>query len=269
MIALLLALQAQLPPTVGDTVWVSRTVALPEGAVARPREWSLTGDVEVLGVGSVIPHGGAVEIRYPITLWTPGRHTVTIPGPLLLLPGGGVDSVGPDSVTVTARSVLPDSASDTSLTPRSAAALVVRAVTDPRPLLLWVGSGILLAAGILVLARPRRRPPEEPGPAPPTADLPLRGWARAGEGRAACEVGALRLRQAIQRSCEPAHAGLDTAALLRVLEAMRPSWPLAEIRRVLGALDSVRFGAAGSGGDVGPLLDDAERLGMEIGGEAG
>jgi hypothetical protein len=266
MIALLLALQGPALPTVGDTVWVARTVALPQGAVARPREWTLTGDVEVLGPGTVTPREGAAEIRYPVTLWAPGPHTVAIPGPLILLPGGGVDSVGPDSVTVTARSVLPESGADTALTPRPAATLVVPSVTDPRPLMLWLGGGLLLAAIILILARPRPRRAAEaevpPVPAPP----PIHAWAEAGEGRAACEVGALSLRRAIQAGCEPAHPGLETAALLRVLEASRPAWPLAEIRRVLSALDAVRFGAAGGGGDVIPLLDDAERLAAQLAG---
>jgi hypothetical protein len=50
-----------------------------------------------------------------------------------------------------------------------------------------------------------------------------------------------------------------------VVEGARPQWPHGELRRVLVALDRVRFGAAAGGGEVGPLLEDALRLGAELG----
>lgn len=264
MIALLLTLQGVPAATVGDTVWVSRSVSLPQGAVARPSDWTLSGDIEVLGPGVVVPRASAVEVRYPLAVWVPGPHIVDVPGPLILLPGGVVDSMPSAPVTVTVRSVLPDSGRDTSLVPQPAASLVLAPETDPHPLMLWVGLGLGAALLFLYLTRPRPR--DAPVPATPSAaaPLPLSQWATAGEGRAACEVGALRLRLAMHRRFEPAHPGLETAAMLRLVEGSRPQWPVAEIRRVLGALDAVRFGVGGGGGDVGPLLEDADRLAASI-----
>lgn len=265
MIALLVALQAvPQASTVGDTVWVSRTVALPQGAVARPRDWILTGDVEVLGPGIVVPGSTTVEIRYPVAVWAPGPHVVDIPGPLILRPGGAVDSMASEPVTVSIRSVLPDSGRDTSIAPQPAASLVIAPELDPHPLMLWAGLGLI--GGLLLLyftrQRPREAPAADPASVPPP--LPLSQWAKAGEGRAACEVGALRLRAAMHRRFEPAHPGLETGAVLRLIEGSRSHWPVAEIRRVLGALDAVRFGVGGGGGDVGPLLEDADRLAASI-----
>lgn len=265
MIGLLLALQGvPQASTVGDTVWVSRSVSLPQGAVARPRDWTLTGDVEVLGPGVVVPGTTAVEIRYPVAVWAPGAHVVDVPGPLILLPGGAVDSLASEPVTVLIRSVLPDSARDTSLVPQPAASLVIAPELDPHPLMLWVGIGLVGALLLLYLTRQRPREVPAADPAAPPSPLPLLRWAKAGEGRAACEVGALRLRAAMHRRFEPAHPGLETGAVLRLIEGSRPQWPVAEIRRVLGALDAVRFGVGGGGGDVGPILEDADRLATTI-----
>ena len=37
----------QSPPTVGDTIWVGRTVAVPPGTTLRPADWDAPDPVEV------------------------------------------------------------------------------------------------------------------------------------------------------------------------------------------------------------------------------
>ena len=96
------------PPTVGDTIWVTRTVAVPSGRTScRP-----TGDpadpVELLGPASGRrPAATPREISYPVVIWRPGPPTLEIPGPLLLGAGGGVDSLPRQRVTLQVASVLP------------------------------------------------------------------------------------------------------------------------------------------------------------------
>lgn len=267
MIALLLLLQQAAPlPHVGDTVWVTRTVSLPPGTVARAPEWTPPGDVELLAPGTALMHDGVVDLRFPVVVWAPGSHVVDVPGPLILSAGGAVDSVGPAPITVTVLSVLPDSAHRDSLQARPPAAVLPPFETDPRPLVLLLGVAVLLALGILLLGRRRPASGSDAMPDPPPAEPPVERWAAAGEDRAACEIGALRLRLAIHRGFEPADPRLDTGAVLRLLDGSKPQWPVAEIRRVLGALDQVRFGASGGGGDVGPLIEDADRLARQVGG---
>ena len=47
MIGLLLLLWQGTAPTVGDTVWVTRMVRVPAGAVVRPTPWPDTPDADV------------------------------------------------------------------------------------------------------------------------------------------------------------------------------------------------------------------------------
>jgi hypothetical protein len=77
-------------------------------------------------------------------------------------------------------------------------------------------------------------------------DPPLARWADAGEYRAVANVAAVRLRATVARQVAGAHAGLDTERLLSELAAVRPQWPLAELGKLLRALDDVRFGQTGS-----------------------
>ena len=73
----LAALAVQQPPraapTVGDTVWVRRTVRVPERHTARAADWELTGDVELLGPPELLLDGDSATVRYPLVAWTPGR----------------------------------------------------------------------------------------------------------------------------------------------------------------------------------------------------
>ncbi|MFI5236188.1 MAG: hypothetical protein ACHQXA_10790, partial [Gemmatimonadales bacterium] len=224
MIALLLLLQGA-PPKVGDTIWVTRAVSVPAGTALRPASWTLTGDVEVIGPGEVTVTGDAAAVRYPVVAWSPGAHTIEMPGPLLLHPGGAVDSLSAISVTITVTSVLPAAVPDSAIPPQPAATVVLPRETDPRTALLWFVAAVPIALAILLLRRRRPAPEalEPPIPAP-VPFPPIARWAAAGETRVACEAAATRLRLAIHAAFEPAHPGLDTGTILRLLEGSRPQW---------------------------------------------
>src|SRR5919206_1224970 len=102
MIGLVAALQlAQAgAPTVGDTVWLRQMVALPPGNVVRAADWTPSDPVELLGHPRVVATGDSAEITYPVVIWRPGMHTIELPGPLLLGPGGTVDSLAGTRVKV-------------------------------------------------------------------------------------------------------------------------------------------------------------------------
>ncbi len=143
---LLLALLQQGAPTVGDTIWLVRTVAVPRGGVARPAPWNPTGALETLGPPRVTVRGDSVEIAYPVVGWLAGSHSVEVPGPLLLLAGGGVDSIPAEKVSVTVASVLPAGVPDSLLQIQPAAQAVVRGERTIRSLL-----ALLLLAGLILL----------------------------------------------------------------------------------------------------------------------
>jgi hypothetical protein len=227
--------------TVGDTIWVTRTVELPPGRTLRAAEWEATDPVELLGPARVTLREGAAEVAYPVSVWRTGFHTVEVPGPLLLAADGGVDSLGSRTVTLEIASVLPRAATDTSLRPQPRAEFVPQPVTTPVPVVILVLLAIALLAPLHWWWRRRGRP--RPRPTLPTApaDPPLERWADAGESRAVAAAASARLRGVIAAGMPPAHTGLDTAELLRAV-AGRADWPLAELGDLLQALDEARFG---------------------------
>ena len=233
-------------PTVGDTVWLSRVVALPSGYVVRAAEWEPADPIELLGRPKVVMTGDSARISYPVVIWRPGMQNIELPGPLLLGPGGTVDSLAGQTLRVTVRSVLPRVPPDSALPPQPRASLVARpSVSLLSVALLW------LAALALLLPLHfwwRRRGPPMPAIKVPAdlPDPPLNRWADAGEYRAVANVAAVRLRSAVARQVSGAHAGLDTERLLAELAAVRPDWPLAELGAVLRRLDDARFGISGS-----------------------
>jgi len=229
-------------PTVGDTIWVSRTVAVPAGRTLRPADWRPDDPVELLGPPRVVERGDSTEIAYPVVVWRAGTHEAEIPGPLLLGAGGGVDSLAPQHVTLRVASVLPEVPPDSILPPQPRAEFVPRGTRSVLPVLL-----ALLAAALLLAPVHwwwRRRGPAVPPPAPPSAsgEVPLERWADAGEPRAVAASATAGLRAAIALRVPSAHRGLDTDALLARLKADRPEWPLDDVGAVLRSLDEARFG---------------------------
>lgn len=233
-------------PTVGDTLWISRSIAVPAGHVVRAGDWTPDDPVELLGRPRIALTGDSARIQYPIVVWRPGPLALDIPGPLLLGPGGTVDSLGRQRVNLTISSVLPPGVPESTLTPQPRAAFVSRDTVSASPLvILWTLALVLLLPLHLWWRRRGKVLPSTP-PALPIPEPPLLSWADDGEYRAVANISAARLRTAIAQRVPPAHAGLDTERLLSELAAVRPHWPLRELGQILRALDQARFGLAGS-----------------------
>lgn len=232
-------------PTVGDTVWLRAELEVPAGRTVRTPDWVTADPVELLGPPRVVVRGGSAEIAYPVAVWRAGEHSISVPGPLLLGPNGGVDSLPPRTFRVTVASVLPAQRPDTGLRPQPRADFVFRRATTVLPLL-----GALLLAALVVAPLHwwwRRRGTPRPvaraetgGPAAP----PLEHWADAGESRAVAAAVTGRLRSVLARRAEGAHPALDTEAVLARAAESRPGWPHEELGDLLRSLDEARFGRA-------------------------
>jgi hypothetical protein len=233
-------------PTVGDTVWLSRTVPVPSGHVVRAADWEPADPVELLGRPRVVISGDSAQISYPVVIWRPGAQAIELPGPLLLGPGGTVDSLAGQTIRLTVRSVLPVVPRDSVLPPQPRASLVPRRELSLVPLALLGGFALAVLIPLHVWWRRRGPPVPAVRVATDVVDPPLDRWAEAGEYRAVANVAAVRLRSAVARQVAGAHAGLDTERLLAELAAVRPHWPLAELATVLRKLDDARFGISGS-----------------------
>jgi hypothetical protein len=248
MIALILTagLTLQRPePTVGDTIWLTRTIAVPSGNVVRPSDWDPADPVELLGRPRVIMTGDSARISYPVVIWSPGVQLIEMPGPLLLGPGGRVDSLAGQQVRVAVKSVLPPGVPDSVIPPQPRAALIFRPERSIAPLaVLWL-IGLLLLLPLHIWWRRRGKPISPVPPRIEPAEVPVARWADNGEYRAVANVAALRLRAALAQRVAAAHSGLDTDRLLAELAAARPDWPLEELGDLLRSLDDARFGQVG------------------------
>ena len=260
----LLALVQQPGPTVGDTIWLARTIVVPAGAAVRAQPWNPTGDVEALGPARVLRRGDSVEIAYPAVAWRPGAHDVTVPGPLLLLDGGGVDSAPPYHATLQVASVLPQVANDSAIPVQPAVTTVHRADRSVRPLLLFLLASVVLLAPLHWGGRRRGAALGRGAPRVPVRP-PLDRWAEAGEGRAALAVAAAELRSAIATGAPGATPALETEECLAAIRAERSDWPHDEIAGVLHALDAARF-RPGPVPDAGTLVAETGRLAGRLGG---
>jgi hypothetical protein len=231
-------------PTVGDTVLLSRTIAVPPGYVVRAADWDPADPIELLGRPRVVVAGDSAQIIYPVVVWQPGAQLIELPGPLLLGPGGTVDSLRGQQVKLEIRSVLPPTTPVSALSPQPRAAIVaIRAVSVAPLVILWVMSLALLLP-LHLWWRRRGKPSPAPAPDAPAAEPPLDRWADDGEYRAVANISAVRLRSAVAQRVAAAHPGLDTERLLSDLAAVRPDWPLAELGDILRGLDEARFGVA-------------------------
>jgi hypothetical protein len=235
-------LPAQAPsPTVGDTVWLSRTVGLPPGHVVRAADWDPADPIELLGRPRVVVSGDSAEIAYPVVIWQPGIQLIELPGPLLLGPGGTVDSLSGERVRLEVKSVLPAGPRD-SLAPQPRAGLVNRDEVTLVPLALLWAAALIFLIPLHLWWRRRGKPIRSPAPTVDLSEPPLARWADAGEYRAVANLAASRLRSAVAERVASAHPGLDTERLLAELAAARPHWPLEELGELLFALDNARFG---------------------------
>ena len=250
LLALLLVLQAT-PPTVGDTVWLGRTVRIPTGYTVRAGDWEPADPFQLLGRPRVIVSGDSARITYPLVVWRPGHHEVQLPGALLLGPGGTVDSLAGQPISLEVRSVLPPG--DSTVAPQPSAALVERHVVTLAPMAgLWTLTIVLLLPLHLWWRRrgkPARAAATLPRPEAPEASLSR--WADAGEHRAVASLATAQLRAALADRLPSAHMGLDTERVLAEVAAARPEWPLEDFGSVLRSLDDIRFGTAASSQALG------------------
>jgi hypothetical protein len=229
-------------PTVGDTIWVARTVAVPSGATLRPGDWDPADPVERLGPARVALRGDSADVAYPIVVWRAGTLALDVPGPLLLGAGGRIDSLPPIHVSLDLASVLPAVPADSTLAPQPRADFVPRTSASLAPFLIFLAIAAVLLAPLHWWWRrrgpARQRPPLVAGGG---YQPPLHRWAEAGESHAVAAVAAARLRSLIAQRMPAAHAGLDTEDLLRAVAARR-DWPLGELGDLLRSLDTARFG---------------------------
>jgi hypothetical protein len=244
VMGLLLAAGAQeRDPTVGDTIWLTRTVVVPASRTLRPADWNPPDPVELLGPPRVTLRGDSADVIYPVVLWRTGSETVEVPGPILLGANGSVDSLPGQSITLHIRSVLPAVPPDSTLAPQPRADFVPRRAVSVLPLLvLWLIAGLVLAPLHWWWRRRGKERQVFTLPPPRGGEPPIERWADAGESRAVAAAATARLRWAIAEALPAAHVGLDSEELLRVIRAARPPWPLGELGDLLRSLDEARFG---------------------------
>lgn len=264
IVALLLLLQVPAPRlTVGDTIWLERSVPVPPGAEVRAAAWEPEGDIGLLGKPVVRRIGGTAVISYPAVAWTAGSHTIDVPGPILIGHDGRTDSLPAESQTVVVESVLPANQPPEKVTVQPEVGTVVEPITTPWPLVTLLLAALLLLAPVVWWWR-RRGPPLPPmraGTEP--APAPVAEWGEAGEVRAVAAVAAHSLRGVLVHRLPGAGPGLVTARLIRVLEEQRPKWPTADLARVLLGLDAAQF-ADTAGVDVLALAAEAEALARRV-----
>jgi hypothetical protein len=254
LVPLLLQAAPAPAPTVGDTVWLVRSVAVPAGRSVRAPDWEPEGAVELLGRPQVVVRGGTAMVRWPAVAWSPGTHSIEVPGPLLVAASGAVDSLPARTETFTVRSVLPPAPPDSQIAPQPPAGFVPRLVRSWLPPAVLVGATLLLLLPLHWWWRRRGRPQAAPAGAGPPSAPPLERWARAGERHAVASAVALRLRRRIASLVPAAHAGLDTPGVLDAVRSARPDWPVGELAALLETLDRIRF-APGAHGAADAVLE--------------
>jgi hypothetical protein len=232
------------PPavTVGDTVYLSRTLPAALRVRARPQPLPSTPVVEPLAEPVVEQRGDVLEVRYAVAVFEPGPQRIAMPSIELSYADGNTETVLGDTAIVRVRSVLPPG--DSLPPPRTSLAPLPRHRRHRAPVVVLVS---LVAAGVGAWAISRKRVsprPRPPAPDAPAPAAPLRTWVEAGELRAGAAALAGLLRRTIAGLEPAADAGRSTEALLAVLRRRCPGWPLEEIEDVLRALERARFAPA-------------------------
>ncbi len=202
-------------PSVGDTVWVERSVTNLGTAVLRPQPWSLAPLGQQLGPAIVQLQSGGALVRYPLVFWYPGDHQLTMPGPVLVRRDGSSDTLAASPVRVLVASVLPAGIPRSRLDPKPARVPVPLEASTLLPLAVLVLAALLVAGLVALRWRRRGRLPKRRDPAPPASPLPtFAQWAANGEYRAALHEVAWLLSDRMRMSQDLA----ETAELQRVLD---------------------------------------------------
>jgi hypothetical protein len=262
LLSLVLLLQ-QAAPTVGDTIWLERTVETPGGAEVRAAQWTPAEPMGLLGHPVIRRVGGQTVVSYPAVAWDAGTINVQVPGPIVIRADGTTDSLPAETRTIVVKSVLPDSLPADRLPVQPEAGILVERVTTPYPVLIAALIAILIFAPLAIWWL--RAGPPMPAFKTPTDRLvpPLAEWSEAGEPRAVAAVAARSLRIAILSQLPGIPQGLVASRLMRVVEEQRPAWPAEEIGHVLSALESVQYSAA-TPGEVVALAERAGELRKQL-----
>lgn len=228
--------------TVGDTVYLTRTLPASPRVRARPQPLPASPVVEPLADPVVEQRGDVLVLRYAVTIFEPGVQRIAMPQVELFYPDGNTETVLGDTAVVRVRSVLPPG--DSLPPPRASLAPLPRPRRSGTPVVVLV-SLVVAGTGAWAIVRRRLGPrPRAVEADPPAVGAPLRTWVEAGELRAAAAALADQLRRTIARLEPAADAGLSTEALLAVLSRRCAAWPLDEIDDVLRALERARFAPA-------------------------
>lgn len=199
----LIALLVPQSPTVGDTIWLERSLSVPAGISVRPRPIAPSLLLDPLAPPRVVLRDQEAVIQYPIVIWRPGRHAVEIPGPILVRPDGWSDTLAAVTRLVDVASVLPAGRPPDSLAPRPAEEPISRRERSPLPtLVLLAGAGVILLPVHLWWRRRGAAPDPLPPPAPALEPETLDRWLTMGETRAALEGWSALLRSASGASGE-------------------------------------------------------------------
>jgi len=262
ILALLVLSQAPLP-TVGDTIWIERSIDVPAGSEVRAAPWDPDGDFGLLGAPVVRREGTRVTVAYPAVAWSAGSHAVMVPGPIVIRGDGVTDSLPAEPRTVQVASVLPPDQPPDKVVVQPQVGIVAQRVTSPLP----VTIALLLAGALLsplVWWWRRRGPPmANPRPVATGLEVPFTEWAEAGESRAVAAAAARALRLTIAARVRGMPPGVVTSRLIRVIAEQRPAWPSEEIASVLQGLDAVQY-AKPNGAEVARLAEQAGRIGQRI-----
>ncbi len=262
MIALLLLLQGA-HPTVGDTIWIQRSVPAPAGAEVRAAPWAPEGTFSLLGRPLIRREGALVIVAYPAVAWSAGRHVVSVPGPVVVRSDGTTDSLPPEPRTIDVASVLPTDRSPDSVELQPQTGIIVERVTSPVPLIAALAIATLFFSGFRWWWERRGPPAGSPRVAAVQAVPPLAEWSEDGEHRAVAAVAALELRRVVVRQLPGVPAGVITSRLIRIVAEQKPGWPAEEIATLLRALESAQFAEA-PGTEVVALAERAGRLASKL-----
>ena len=248
-------------PTVGDTIRLERTVAVPAGWRVRAGKLSSVTVAEQLGDAIVVAASGAWVVRYAVVAWTPGEMSLDMPPLWRLGPDGTADSLSGGTATFRVASVIPDSVRAPAPQPALGPLRLDR--SSPFPVI----AALLLATGtLLLLILWRRRGPRSAVAGQGLAvdpEVPDARWLSAGEPKAVAARAAQRLRRALSHTIPEAHEALSTEECLAAVERARPNAPLRDLRELLLGLDQVAFATA-HGVEVAPLAARARALAGEL-----
>lgn len=246
--------------TVGDTVYLTRTLPAPPGARVRAQPLPRTAAAEPLADPVAEQSGSLLTLRYAVALFEPGPQALPMPMVEVVYSDGTRETILGDTAHVRIRSVLPPD--DSLPEPRPSLSPLARPLRQAMPLGLLVG-GVVGGAAAWAWARRRVRPrPRLPAAGLEPPRPPLERWTEAGELRAVATAAAGELRRVlswIEPAASEAMATPEYVAALR----RRADWPLDEIAEVLQALERARFAPAVPT-DVLALAEQAATLAQRI-----